>query len=105
VNTGKAAKPAPATQRDDPGRGGAEDPGNDAGSNAPSQPVSRPEPARAPRLKPAPAPAVSAPTTTTTTATATPKPGKRLGTTQTGGPPVESPGNGPGGAGPPGQSG
>jgi hypothetical protein len=100
VNTGKAAKPAPVTQRDDRGRGDAEEPVSNAGSTAPSRPVSRPAPERTPRLRPAPV--VSAPTTTTA---ATTKPGKRLGTTQTGGPPVESPGNGPGGAGPPGQSG
>jgi hypothetical protein len=102
VNSGKAAKPAPVTQRGDQRRGGAEEPVSDAGSSAPSRTVSRPAPERTPRLKPAPTPVVSAPTTTTA---ATTKPGKRLGTTQTGGPPVESPGNGPGGAGPPGQSG
>jgi hypothetical protein len=101
VNTGKAAKPAPVAQRDDR-RGGEEEPVTDADSSAPSRTVSRPAPERTQRSKPAPAPVVSAPTTTTA---ATPKPGKRLGTTQTSGPPVESPGNGPGGAGPPGQSG
>jgi hypothetical protein len=98
VNTGKVAKPAPVTRRDDQGRGVDEEAGSDAGSSAPSRQVSRPAPARVPRLKPAPAPAVSVTTTVT-------KPGKRIGTTQTHGQPLESPGNGPGGTGPPGQTG
>jgi hypothetical protein len=98
ASTGEVAKPALVTRRDDQGRGGDEESESNAGSSAPSQPASRPAPARAPRLKPAPAPAVSV----TTTAA---KPGKRLGTTQTTGRPLDSPGNGPSGAGPPGQTG
>ncbi|MGH2984864.1 MAG: hypothetical protein ACRDK5_11535 [Solirubrobacterales bacterium] len=98
ARSGKVAKPAPVTRRDDHGRGVDEEPGSNTGSSVPSQPVSHPAPSRAPRLKPAPAPAVSVTTTVT-------KPGKRLGTTQTSGPPLDSPGNGPGGAGPPGQAG
>jgi hypothetical protein len=68
------------------------------GANA-QQPASQQAPAvRKPRTPPAPS--VTTATTTTT------KPGKRLGTTstQTSGKPLGSPGNGPGGTGPPGHN-
>jgi hypothetical protein len=93
ASTGEVAKPSPVTRRDNEDRSVEEGPVSDAGSSAPT---SHPAPERAPRSKPTPAPAVSV-----TTAT---KPGKRLGITQTSGKPLGSPGNGPGGAGPPGQT-
>jgi hypothetical protein len=84
--------PVPQQSRDR----GDEESGTASGSTTPRKPASRPAPARAPRSKPAPAPPVSI--------TAPTKPGKRLGTTQASGRPAGSPGNGPGGSGPPGQT-
>jgi hypothetical protein len=63
------------------------------GSGSPSRQQAAPP--TSPVNKPKPAPTV----VTTTT-----KPGKRIGTTQASGKPVGSPGNGPGGTGPPGLS-
>jgi hypothetical protein len=103
ASAGEVPTPAPVTRRDNRDRGVDEEPASGAGSNAPIRPVSRPEPQRAPRSRPAPAPTVGA--TTGTTATTTTKPGKRLGTTQTTGKPLDSPGNGPPETGPPGQTG
>lgn len=96
-SSAEASKPTPVAQQKSRTRGD-EQSGTESASTTLRQPANRPAPARAPSPKPARAPSASV------TATTTIKPGKRLGTTQTSGKPVGSPGNGPGGVGPPGQT-